>query len=98
MIYESLIAYGEVAANAGKRDLAQRCFRLLTVVVPQRATASQPTPGRSETTDGAKSFAALPVNAPRYLERIETLARVPIAMVSTGPDRAETILVHHPFQ
>jgi adenylosuccinate synthase len=55
-------------------------------------------PGWSESTVGAKSFSALPVNARRYLERIETLARVPIAMVSTGPDRSETILVYHPFQ
>ena len=32
-----------------------------------------------------------------YLRRIEALTGVPIAMVSTGPDRAETILIHHPF-
>jgi adenylosuccinate synthase len=54
-------------------------------------------PGWSESTVGAKSFAALPANARAYLKRIETLTRVPIAMVSTGPDRDETILVHHPF-
>ena len=44
-----------------------------------------------------RSFAALPANARAYLKRIETLTGVPIAMVSTGPDRDETILVHHPF-
>ena len=54
-------------------------------------------PGWSESTVGAKSFAALPANARAYLQRIEALTGVPIAMVSTGPDRAETILVHHPF-
>ncbi len=54
-------------------------------------------PGWSESTVGAKSFAALPANARAYLERVETLTGVPIAMVSTGPDRDETILVHHPF-
>ena len=32
-----------------------------------------------------------------YLDRVEALAGVPIAMVSTGPDRDETILRHHPF-
>ena len=37
-------------------------------------------------------------NARAYLERIETLTGAPIAMVSTGPDRDETILLHHPFQ
>jgi adenylosuccinate synthase len=54
-------------------------------------------PGWSESTVGAKSFDALPANARAYLRRIEALTGVPIAMVSTGPDRAETILVHHPF-
>ena len=54
-------------------------------------------PGWSESTVGAKSFGALPANARAYLQRIEALTGVPIAMVSTGPDRDETILVHHPF-
>jgi adenylosuccinate synthase len=54
-------------------------------------------PGWKESTVGARSFAALPDNARAYLERIEALTGVPIAMVSTGPDRDETILVHHPF-
>jgi adenylosuccinate synthase len=54
-------------------------------------------PGWSESTVGAKSFAALPEAARRYLARIEALTGVPIAMVSTGPDRDETILVRHPF-
>ena len=43
------------------------------------------------------SFDALPANARAYLRRIEALTGVPIAMVSTGPDRDETILLHHPF-
>jgi adenylosuccinate synthase len=55
-------------------------------------------PGWNESTVGASSFAALPANARAYLERIEALTGVPIAMVSTGPDRSETILVHHPFE
>ncbi len=54
-------------------------------------------PGWSESTVGARSFAALPANARAYLRRVEALAEVPIAMVSTGPDRDETILVRHPF-
>jgi len=54
-------------------------------------------PGWRESTVGARSFAALPPNARAYLERIEHLTGVPISMVSTGPDRDETILVHHPF-
>jgi adenylosuccinate synthase len=54
-------------------------------------------PGWPGSTVGVQSFAALPANAQAYLRRIEALAGVPIAMVSTGPDRDETILLHHPF-
>jgi len=55
-------------------------------------------PGWSESTVGAKTFSALPAAARAYLQRIEALTEVPIAMVSTGADRDETILVHHPFR
>jgi adenylosuccinate synthase len=55
-------------------------------------------PGWNESTVGARSFQALPEAARAYLSRIEQLTRVPIAMVSTGADRDETILVHHPFK
>ncbi|HXU67027.1 MAG TPA: adenylosuccinate synthetase, partial [Casimicrobiaceae bacterium] len=54
-------------------------------------------PGWQENTLGAKSFSALPAAARGYLSRIEHLTGVPIAMVSTGADRDETILVRHPF-
>lgn len=54
-------------------------------------------PGWTENTFGVKSFDSLPQAARAYLRRIETLTGVPIAMVSTGPERDETILVHHPF-
>lgn len=55
-------------------------------------------PGWKESTVGAKSLDALPVNARRYIERIEQLVGVPIDMVSTGPDREETIVLRHPFK
>ena len=54
-------------------------------------------PGWRDSTVGVKTFDALPANARAYLHRIEALTGVPIAMVSTGPDRDETILRHHPF-
>ena len=41
--------------------------------------------------------AAIVMEAIAYLRRIETLTAVPIAMVSTGPDRTETLVMHHPF-
>jgi adenylosuccinate synthase len=55
-------------------------------------------PGWSESTVGARSFDDLPRAARDYLKRVEALTGVSIAMVSTGPDRSETILVQHPFE
>ncbi len=54
-------------------------------------------PGWSETTFGAKTWAALPKNAQHYLKRLEAVCGVPIAIVSTGPERDETIVLQHPF-
>ncbi|WP_324107505.1 adenylosuccinate synthase [Noviherbaspirillum sp.] len=54
-------------------------------------------PGWTESTVGAKSLAALPANARAYIKRIEELVGVPVDMVSTGPDREETIVLRHPF-
>ena len=54
--------------------------------------------GWNQSTVGARTFDELPAAARAYLRRIEALTGVPIAMVSTGPDRGETILVHHPFK
>ncbi|HSY26533.1 MAG TPA: adenylosuccinate synthase, partial [Burkholderiaceae bacterium] len=55
-------------------------------------------PGWTESTVGAKSLDALPAAARAYIKRIEELVGVPIDMVSTGPDREETIVLRHPFQ
>jgi len=54
-------------------------------------------PGWSESTVGVTSYAALPDNARRYLERIEELVGVPLDLISTGPDREQTIVRRHPF-
>jgi adenylosuccinate synthase len=54
-------------------------------------------PGWSESTTGIREFDALPRNARRYLERIEQLAGVPVDVISTGPDRVETIVLRNPF-
>ena len=54
-------------------------------------------PGWKDSTVGAKSMDALPVAARNYIKRIEELVGVPIDMVSTGPDREETIVLRHPF-
>jgi len=55
-------------------------------------------PGWAETTAGITEWAALPTNAQRYLECVQTYIGAPIAMVSTGPDRDHTILLRHPYQ
>jgi adenylosuccinate synthase len=55
-------------------------------------------PGWKESTFGVKSLDALPANARKYLKRVEELCDVPVDIISTGPDREETILLRHPFQ
>jgi adenylosuccinate synthase len=54
-------------------------------------------PGWSESTVGVTDYAKLPANARRYLERLQELTGVPVALVSTGPDREQTIVLRHPF-
>ena len=54
-------------------------------------------PGWSETTMGARSWADLPATAIKYVRRIEELIEAPVALLSTSPERDDTILVHDPF-
>lgn len=53
--------------------------------------------GWSETTAGARSFKDLPANAVKYVRRIEELIEAPVAILSTSPERLDTILVRDPF-
>ena len=53
--------------------------------------------GWSETTAGARSWADLPAQAIKYIRRVEELIRCPVALVSTSPEREDTILVRDPF-
>ena len=55
-------------------------------------------PGWSETTDGARSWAELPANAIKYVRRVEELIDCPVALLSTSPEREDTILVTDPFE
>ena len=55
-------------------------------------------PGWTERTAGITQWDALPLNARRYLERVQEFIGAPIDMVSTGPDREHTILLRHPYQ
>jgi len=54
-------------------------------------------PGWSESTLGARDYGALPAAARAYLERIAEIAGTPIDIISTGPDRQDTIVLRHPF-
>jgi len=55
-------------------------------------------PGWSGTTEGVRQWKDLPEAAQRYLNRLSEVVGAPIAMVSTGADRDDTILLDHPFQ
>ena len=54
-------------------------------------------PGWSETTFGVKELEALPKAARDYIRRIEEITGVPVDIISTGPDRDETMILRHPF-
>lgn len=54
--------------------------------------------GWSESTQGARTWADLPATAIKYIRRIEELIDAPVAMLSTSPERDDTILVHDPFE
>ena len=53
--------------------------------------------GWSESTQGARSWADLPATAVKYIRRIEELIEAPVALLSTSPEREDTILVNDPF-
>ena len=55
-------------------------------------------PGWSESTLGAKTLEELPQAARDYIEKIEQVVGAPVDIISTGPDRVETIVLRHPFE
>ncbi|MPZ11470.1 MAG: adenylosuccinate synthase [Kiloniellaceae bacterium] len=68
---------------------------------PSRQAEARPVyetiPGWPESTMGARSWAELPAAAVKYIRRLEELIEVPVAMLSTSPERDDTILVRDPF-
>ncbi|MBL6735437.1 MAG: adenylosuccinate synthase [Shewanellaceae bacterium] len=54
-------------------------------------------PGWQETTEGLTQLEQLPQNARAYIKRLETLLETPIDIISTGPDRVETMILKHPM-
>ena len=55
-------------------------------------------PGWSESTVGATALDQLPENAQTFIKKIEELVNAPVDIVSTGPERNETIILRHPFE
>ena len=55
-------------------------------------------PGWMESTAGIRDFKQLPKAAQNYLQRIEEVCETPLDMISTGPDRVDTIVLRHPFK
>ena len=55
-------------------------------------------PGWSNSTYGARSWAELPANAVKYIRRVEELTKLPVTLLSTSPERDDTILVRDPFE
>jgi len=53
--------------------------------------------GWTESTEGARSFADLPATAVKYVRRVEELIEAPVALLSTSPEREDTILMRDPF-
>jgi adenylosuccinate synthase len=77
----------EIATPPVGADLLAKCVPLLVEV-----------PGWKTSTVGVKSVEQLPQAARDYLDKVEALCGVPIDIISTGPDREETIIKRHPFE
>ncbi len=54
-------------------------------------------PGWKTSTIGTNSFDSLPIEAQNYIRKIEELSNLPVDILSTGPDRDETLILNHPF-
>ncbi|HSJ99270.1 MAG TPA: adenylosuccinate synthase, partial [Myxococcota bacterium] len=86
------VAVGYRTVN-GRRDILPVGAEALAICEP----IYEEHPGWKESTLGIKAFGELPKNAQSYLKRLEALVEAPIALISTGPDREETIVLNHPF-
>ncbi len=81
-------------------DLDGKRLDHLPIAADQQARCTpvyETMPGWSESTEGARSWADLPAEAIKYVRRVEELIGCPVAMLSTSPERDDTILVTDPF-
>jgi adenylosuccinate synthase len=80
--------------------IGEETFDYLPSGLPAQAAAEpiyEELQGWSETTHGARSFKDLPANAVKYVRRVEELIGAPVALLSTSPQREDTILMRDPF-
>jgi len=84
------IGYKDADGNDANAPVDAEDYEALTPVYEQM-------PGWSETTIGAQTIDALPEAARNYIKRLEDLVGAPIDIVSTGPDRSQTIVLRHAF-
>jgi adenylosuccinate synthase len=87
------VAVGYKVSGGGTRDILPVGAEALSICEPVYEEHA----GWKESTVGVKSFEALPKNAQLYLKRLESLVGAPVDLISTGPDREETIVLRHPF-
>jgi adenylosuccinate synthase len=94
-----LDGFEEVAICTGYRLRGETLDHLPSHAADQAAVEPiyETMPGWSDTTAGARSWADLPAQAIKYIRRVEELIRCPVALVSTSPERLDTILVRDPF-
>ena len=79
--------------GAGRIDRFPASARDQAAVRPVYETLA----GWSESTRGARSWAELPADAVKYIRRIEELIEAPVALLSTSPEREDTVMVRDPF-
>ena len=84
------VGYRDDAGNPVANPLDSGDYEGLELVYEQ-------VPGWSESTIGVRTVEQLPANARTYIQRIEQVVGAPIDVISTGPDRVETIVLRHPF-
>jgi adenylosuccinate synthase len=84
------VAYKDADGNDASAPVDAEDYEALHPVYEQM-------PGWSESTIGAQSLDALPQAARNYIKRLEDLVGAPIDIVSTGPDRSQTIVLRHAF-
>ena len=88
------VAVGYKVAGGERREILPVGAEALAICEPIYEEHA----GWKESTVGVKRYADLPANARAYLERLQELVAAPISIISTGPDREETIVLRHPFE